>query len=321
MRVLSYGRSMTRPGLSSLNVAGPVFGYTTRTVGNVGDPSLKPYQSNDADLSFEWYFGKGGVLALGAFNKDIVTSLKTSVVSKFVPAEYLPAIYADPQYIAVANPTLDPALVPYTFTIPVNSDDGNSVKGYEFTYNQPFTFLSGWLSNFGVATNYTHVSAKDSTGLSPNSYNLTAYYDSPKFGARVSLNKRDDYLLSEPGGNGHVQERKYGPRHIDFEAFYNLNDKLTFSLTGINVTDEIERIYGTGQWRSGFDPGILAYGCPVVSGCAIPPVSRTASAAVAFARTGDFLGIDGGAAGTGLHRRQLHSLAALRRIQRPISAD
>lgn len=244
---LSYGRSMTRPGLSSLNVAGPVFGYTTRTVGNVGDPSLKPYQSNDADLSFEWYFGKGGVLALGAFNKDIVTSLKTSVVSKFVPAEYLPAIYADPQYIAVANPTLDPALVPYTFTIPVNSDDGNSVKGYEFTYNQPFTFLSGWLSNFGVATNYTHVSAKDSTGLSPNSYNLTAYYDSSKFGARVSLNKRDDYLLSEPGGNGHVQERKYGPRHIDFEAFYNLNDKLTFSLTGINITDEIERIYGTGQ--------------------------------------------------------------------------
>jgi iron complex outermembrane recepter protein len=243
---LSYGRSMTRPGLSSLNVAGPVFGYTTRTVGNVGDPSLKPYQSNDTDLSLEWYSGAGGVLAVGLFNKDIVTSLKTEIVTQAVPQEYWAAIYADPQYIAVANPTLDPALVPYTFTIPVNNDDGNSVKGYELTYNQPFTFLSGWMSNFGVATNYTHVSADDSTGLSPNSYNLTAYYDSQKFGARVSLNKRDDYLLSQPGGNGHLQERKFGPTHVDVEVFYNYSDKLSFNLTGINVTDEVERIYGTG---------------------------------------------------------------------------
>jgi TonB-dependent receptor len=235
---------MTRPGLSSLNIAGPVFGYTTRTVGNLGDPSLKPYESNDVDLGVEWYLANGGVAALGLFSKNIVTSLKTDVVTKFVDPEFWPAIYADPQYSPSFN--ADPARVPYTFTIPVNSDDGNSVKGYELTYNQPFTFLSGWMKNFGVATNYTRVVAKDSTGLSPNSYNFTVYYDSPKFGARASLNKRDDYLLSQPGGNGHVQERKYGPKHVDFAAFYNLNDHLTISLEAINVTDEIERIYGTG---------------------------------------------------------------------------
>ncbi len=244
---LAVGRSMTRPGLNSLNIAGPVFGYTTRQVSNLGDPGLKPYQSNDADLSLEWYMPKGGLLSLGFFNKNIVTSLKTDVVTKFVDPVYLPAIYADPQYIAVANPSLDPALVQYTFTIPVNSDEGNSVKGYEFTYNQPFTFLHGWLGNFGLASNITHVQANDSTGLSPNSYNFTFYYDSSVFGARVAVNKRDDYLLQANPGNGSTEERKYGPRHIDMEAYYNFNDHLTFSLEGINVTDEIERIYNTGD--------------------------------------------------------------------------
>ncbi len=241
----AYARSMTRPGLSTLNIAGPQFGYTTRTVSNLGNPFLKPYQSNDIDAALEWYTPNGGLVAVGLFSKDIVTSLKTDVVTQMVDPAYWPAIYADPQYDASFN--ADPALVPYTFTIPVNSDSGNSVKGIEVTLNQPFTFLPGFLSNFGIAANYTHVSAQDSTGLSPNSYNLTAYYDQKNFGVRLSVNKRDDYLLSEPGGNGHVQERKYGPTHVDFSAFYNLSDNFSISLEGINITDEKELIYGTGQ--------------------------------------------------------------------------
>ncbi len=241
----SYGRSLTRPGLSSLNIAGPVFGYTTRTVGNVGNPSLKPYESNDVDLGVEWYFGNEGLLAFTVFHKDIVRSLKTDVVKQMIDPSFWPAIYADPLYDTSYN--ADPAKVPYTFTIPVNSDKGNSVKGFELTYNQPFTFLPGPWSKLGIASNYTHVSAEDSTGLSPNSYNLTVYYDTETFGARLSVNKRDDYLLSEPGGNGHVQERKYGPTHVDFASFYNVTPRLTLTFEGINITDEVERIYGTGD--------------------------------------------------------------------------
>lgn len=241
----AYARSMTRPGLGTLNIAGPRFGYTTRTVSNLGNPFLDPYQSNDIDLSLEWYTPNGGLIAAGLFNKDIVTSLKTDVVTQMVDPQFWPAIYADPQYDESFN--ADPAVVPYTFTIPVNSAEGNNVKGFEFTLNQPFTFLPGFLSNLGVAANYTHVSAEDSTGLSPNSWNLTAYYDQDDFGLRVSVNKRDDYLLNEPGGNGHAQERKYGPTHVDFSAFYNVTENFALSIEGINITDEKELIYGTGE--------------------------------------------------------------------------
>jgi TonB-dependent receptor len=248
----AYARSMARPGLNSLNIAGPVFGYNGRTVGNIGNPDLKPYESNDLDLSFEWYMGKGGLLAVGLFNKDMVTSLTTEVVQKMVPSEYWAAIYADPQYDPSYN--ADPAKVPYTWTIPANREGGNHVQGIELTFNQPFTFLPEWISflpnwvgNFGIASNYTYVSAQDSTGLSPNSYNYTVYYDQGDFGVRLSVNQRDDYLLSEPGGNGNAQEKKYGPQHVDFAAFYNLTDHLTFRLEGVNITDEIERIYDTGD--------------------------------------------------------------------------
>ncbi len=241
----SYGRSMTRPGLSSLNIARPSFGYTTRTVGNLGNPGLNPYESNDIDVGLEWYFGGEGLLSVAVFHKDIVTSLTTEEELRLIDAEFWPAIYADPTYDASFQ--ADPALVPYTHFVPTNSTEGFAVKGFEVTYQQPFTFLPGLLSNFGFTGNYTRVSADDARGLSPNSYNATLYYEVDQYGGRVTMNKRDDYLIGEPGGNGHVQERKFGPTHVDFSSFYNFSDQMTFTFEIINLTDEDERIYGTGD--------------------------------------------------------------------------
>ncbi len=243
---MSYGRSMTRPSLGSLNIARPDFGITTATVSNLGNPELNPYESNDFDIGVEWYFGDAGLLAVNWFNKDVVTSLETDVVLRMVDEEWWPVIYADPQYDpAFGN---DPAVVPWTHFIPVNTTDGYTIKGYELIYQQPFTFFSGWASGFGISANYTHVSAaEEATGLSPDSYNLTLYYEQETFGGRISMNKRDDYLLQMPSTNGNVSEWKYGPTHVDFSSFYHFNDNLTFTFEIINLTDEEERIYGTGD--------------------------------------------------------------------------
>jgi len=237
------GRSMTRASLNSLNIANPNFTYETRTV-SMGNPGLQPYESNDYDLGFEWYFADEALLSATYFYKDVVTSLTTDVVEKLIDSTYHNAIYADPRYDETYNS--DPASVEYTHYIPVNTDEGFSIKGYELIYQQPFSFLDGWLSNFGVVTNYTRVSAEDMTGMSENSYNFTLYYEEEDYGARISANTRDDYLLSSPGGNGHVEEMKYGPTHIDLSSFYNVNENLTVTFEVINLTDEKERIYGTG---------------------------------------------------------------------------
>jgi iron complex outermembrane receptor protein len=242
---LSYGKTMTRPDLGALNIAGPSFGYTTRTVSNLGNPGLNPFESNDIDLSAEWYFAEEALLAVNYFYKNVTTSLTTDIVEKLIDPEYHAAILADPQYDAVYD--ADPREVTYTHYIPVNDNDGFDVKGYELIYQQTFSFLPGFLSNLGVVTNFTHVTAGDMVGLSENSYNLTVYYEEDNYGMRVSANNRDDYLLSLPGGNGHVAEMKYGPTHIDFSSFYNFSENLTLTLEMINLTDEKERIYGTGD--------------------------------------------------------------------------
>ncbi|MFC3114424.1 TonB-dependent receptor [Cellvibrio fontiphilus] len=242
---LSYGKSMTRPSLGSLNIAAPNFGYTTRTVSNLGNPGLKPYESNDIDLSGEWYFAEESLLAVNYFYKNVTTSLTTDIIEKMVDAEFHDAILSDPQYDPAYN--ADPRVVPYTHYIPVNDNEGFDVKGYELIYQQALSFLPGFMSNMGVVTNFTHVSAGDMTGLSENSYNMTVYYEEDQYGLRLSANNRDDYLLSIPGGNGHVAEMKYGPTHVDFSSFYHFSDNLTVTFEVINLTDEEERIYGTGD--------------------------------------------------------------------------
>lgn len=242
---MSYGRSMTRPSLGSLNIASPNFTYETRTVGNLGNPALDPYQSNDFDIGVEWYFQEEALFAITYFSKDVETSLETVEVVKLIDEEYWDAIYADPRYDESYGS--DPATVPYSHYIPVNDTEGFKVEGYEVIYQQPFSFLPGMLKNFGIVTNYTHVSAGDMTGMSENSYNFTFYYEQEQFGARVSANTRDDYLISAPGGNGHLEEMKYGPTHIDFSSFYNITENLTVTFEVINLTDEEERIYGTGE--------------------------------------------------------------------------
>jgi len=242
---LSYGKTMTRPDLGSLNIAAPSFGYTTRTVSNLGNPGLNPFESNDIDLSTEWYFAEESLLAFNYFFKNVTTSLKTDIVEKLIDPEYHDAILSDPQYDEAYN--ADPRTVLYTHYIPVNDSSGYDVKGYELIYQQTFGFLPGFLSNLGVVTNYTHVNAGDMLGVSENSYNMTVFYEVDNYGMRVSANNRDDYLLSKPSDNGHASEMKYGPTHIDFSSFYHFNDNLTLTLEMINLTDEKERIYGTGD--------------------------------------------------------------------------
>lgn len=241
----AYARSMTRPSLSSLTIAGPVFGYDTRTVSGLGNPYLKPYLSNDYDLGVEWYFAKGGLLSAAVFYKDIVSSLTTAVVTQPVPQQYWAAIYADPRYSPAYQ--ADPAKVPYTFSTVINTPDGNRVKGIELTANVPMTILSERLSAFGIASNYTYVDGRDLTGLSPNSWNVTAYYDTGSRGIRASLNHRDDYLITTPAGNGNLEARKSGSTQLDLSAYWNITKRWELNVQGVNINNQRERYYDTGD--------------------------------------------------------------------------
>jgi TonB-dependent receptor len=140
----------------------------------------------------------------------------------------------------------------FQVTAPINTD-GGKLKGFELNYQQPFTFLPGWGKNFGTVLNYTKVSSKieyavsptsnerivdDLLNLSPKSWNATFYYDDGKFSARVSGAKRSSFLTRVPGQNNNDVEGKNETFNVDVSLSYKWNEKLEFTLEGVNLTNE-----------------------------------------------------------------------------------
>jgi TonB-dependent receptor len=240
---LGLTQTMTRPSLNSLNPGAPSFDYINGSV-SVGNPDLKPFVSNNFDLGFEWYFAEEAVISAGYFYKDLESDIQRDNESKLVADIYYPFINSDAQY----EPSIsrNPFTSPYDHSTPVNVD-GFEVEGIELVYQQAFTFLPEPFNGLGMVTNYTHVSSDKLVGVSPDSYNFTLYYETDTYGARVSMNSREDYFTSTSGSNGNAEEATTGPSHVDFSAFYHVNDNLTFTLEVVNLTDEYERLYTTGN--------------------------------------------------------------------------
>ncbi|MCD2514952.1 TonB-dependent receptor [Massilia sp. G4R7] len=233
---------MTRPQLGFLSPGGTISTTGTLTI-NTGNPLLKPFRAKTFDSSFEYYFANKAFVGLGLFQKNIDTyiqSLRTNVPFREtgLPLSLLPSNFSGEEVFQV--------------TAPINTD-GGKLKGFELNYQQPFTFLPGWGRNFGTLLNYTKVSSKieyavsptsnerivdDLLNLSPKSWNATFYYDDGKFSARVSGAKRSSFITRVPGQNNNDVEGKNETFNVDVSLSYKWNEKLEFTLEGVNLTNE-----------------------------------------------------------------------------------
>ncbi|MDE1147836.1 MAG: TonB-dependent receptor [Azospirillaceae bacterium] len=240
---------MVRNDLSSLNPGGSVnVAGTNRTVTS-GNPYLKPIEAKTADLSFEYYFAPQSLISVGLFYKDINSYVQTLSENKVYNTSGLP--------LSLLNGTGLTGGEVFTFSTPVNTKGGD-LKGVEVNYQQPFNFLDGWWSNFGLLANYTHVESSinylisatstatqiaDLVGLSKNAYNGTLYYDDKTFSARISAAYRSGYLTQVPGRNGNDVEGTNSTINVDFASSYAVNEQLSFSFNAINLTNECNDQY------------------------------------------------------------------------------
>lgn len=233
---------------------------------NLGNPKLDPFRSTNFDLSAEWYFGDGALLSAAVFYKDIET---------YVQRTRLLSTWSELGYSLDLLPPGFNANTIFNVQSYYNTP-GGPLKGWELTYQQPFTFLSGFWSKFGVQMNYTHVdsdieylfstAASNNTAvvtqvtenqlvnLSPNSYNATLYYDDGRFSARVSTSYRDGYIgevLSRENvfdldgnqfGTADVTG-KHSVRNVDFNTSYKVTDKLSLTFEAVNLLDTPDRRY------------------------------------------------------------------------------
>src|SRR5260370_23000950 len=101
--------TMTRPTLEQLS---PVTTLVTLRPGNFaaasGNPDLKPFRSNNLDISLEYYYDKSNYVSLGLFYKN---------VSDFIVLNQT----TGPVNNAAKTPLIDPSTglpVPFTITAP-----------------------------------------------------------------------------------------------------------------------------------------------------------------------------------------------------------
>jgi iron complex outermembrane receptor protein len=272
----SAAKTMARPNLNHLSptISGAPGNYNNEDSLysiNAGNTKVKPYRADTYDISAEWYFAEGALLSAAWFYKDIksyiqrVRQVQTWDQTGW-PVGLLPDGFS-------GNETFN---VQSYYNTP-----GGPLKGYELTYQQPFTFLPGFWQDFGFQANYTHVEStldyvesssvnsstrevttvyksNDLVNMSPNSYNATLYYDNGKFSARISTSYRDRYLTSilvpERGfdldANEIYSADVQGKRAItnyDFNMSYRFTDQLTLTFEAINLTDQFDDQFGDSE--------------------------------------------------------------------------
>lgn len=239
---------MARPGLGNLTPGVTVTVSGGNRVVSGGDPLLDPFRAKTADLAFEWYFAEESLLSLALFYKDIESFVQTSRETRPYSSSGLPASLLDGTGATVNDD--------FQFNIPLNTPGGN-LKGFEVSYQQPFTFLPGALADFGTILNFTYVDSQiqyltaaganslntDLTGLSKNAWNATLYWERDRLSARVSAAYRDEFLTTVPGRNNNDVEGTKETLNLDFSASWEVNDHVELTFEALNLTDEF-----SDQW-------------------------------------------------------------------------
>jgi len=155
-------------------------------------------------------------------------------------------------YDLTPNPD-DPIMV-FRTARPVNNREAQ-IYGAEFAVQHFFGD-----TGFGLQANYTIVrgdvdydiladpseSQFALTGLSDTA-NLVGIYENDKFQARLAYNWRDDYLDQVNRGNSRNPTFVEAYAQVDLSMTYLVNDQLSVSFEGLNLTEENIRHFNRNE--------------------------------------------------------------------------
>jgi TonB-dependent receptor len=237
---ISYSETIGRP--SYLDIQGGVtINSLIRVSGgeaNGGNPGLLPIESDNIDVSLEYYFGDTDYASVGYFRKDTSNFIGRGILQDQV-------LYPD-----LIHPATGQA-VTFDVTAPVNEKDA-TIDGFEVALQKAIGDTGfGFIANatfMDSDASYDPLSLDEQFALvgEGDSANFIVYYENEKLQARVTYNWRDDFFNGEAGASSGTP----GPvnfnsaEQIDFSVSYDVNDNLTLFVEGINVNEEIVRTYG-----------------------------------------------------------------------------
>ena len=228
---VAAARTMARPDFT--DVSPRVTLNPGALTGQGGDPNVDPFRANQADLSLEWYHGNNEILSGALFYKDIQSFITDRPVSQ----NYLIQT-TTPNLARCTNASTTAFPNRYSCQFLINqraNGGGGNIKGLELNALQK---LGG---GFGVQANYTYSDAQaDEAGLeipgnSKNSYNAIGFFENDRFGARLAYSYRSEFFVTFDRS---TQLNQAALKSLDGSLAFNLYRGLTFTVDGVNLTNE-----------------------------------------------------------------------------------
>jgi TonB-dependent receptor len=255
-------KTMTRPNPNSM-LPGLNFSTPSADVGTVGNSALQPYISKNLDFGLEYYTGKEGYVALTLFRKKITgfTANGNTTVPFSALAQY-GVSYATltPTQQGAIDARGGPDAATVVLQEQVNATGILTVNGEEVDWTQPFDFLTRriGIEGFGFEANYTHISQTGTgaapaiaTGVPPDTYNLTFYYEHGPWSFRMAENYNAANVVSGLNQNGIPLAALYASsyREWDLSSYVDIGTLLrwpvSFQITAsaLNLFDGKQRSY------------------------------------------------------------------------------
>ena len=284
----SYSKTVTRPSYDAIKggiAAAGRIQYRTNTPPalSAGDPTLEPIESDNLDVSLEWYYADNSYFSIGYFQKEVDNFIGTafndvelfadlgnvvggqlwnqaiadggfdstqySLIGQYIQENYQDSPYVDG--VTITSQPGDPTLV-WNLSQPVNQRkadvDGVEVNLQHALGDTGFGFIvNATFANADVGYNYATPDQGQFVlnGLS-DSANAIAYYDKNGIQVRLAYNWRDDFLA----GAGQGQGTNTNPTNVkaygqlDLGITYEATDHLTVYFSGLNLTNETVHVYG-----------------------------------------------------------------------------
>lgn len=206
---------------------------TVGTIGtlSIGNPGLEARESTNLDLSLEWYFQPGSMLAVAFFYKDIDNEIVPAPEQRFEDFEFQGQVF-DRFEIATT----------------VNAQSAE-VKGVEISFVDQFDFLPAPFDGLGMAGSVTFLDSEidiERGGVietlplleqSDRSITLTGYYQKGPWDLAVTYNHNQNFL-TDFGATRALDLDQGAFGRIDFRGQYSITENMKLFVEGINLSNE-----------------------------------------------------------------------------------
>jgi TonB-dependent receptor len=235
----SYNRSIARPSIGATLPTATANDELMRVT--IGNPDLKPYLSDNFEISVEKYLEPVGLISVGAFQKNITRYFRT--FSDVVGAEGIDGAGTYAGFERLTSRNIGSA----------------KVKGMEFNFQRQFRDLPGIFSGLGAFGNFTYLKTVGDFGttsittrlpnMTPRSANAGISYVGHGWQVRPLLNWQG---RTYRGTSGNVDFDSAPRTRIDLKINYALSKRYFVEMSLFNLTNQADNALISSDGRLPF---------------------------------------------------------------------